>query len=84
MRLFGVTVVAARAGKEQLMKRHRAALAAAVVAAGAIAAGTLAPGAQAWEQCPPGSHDKQYCEHHHHHHHHHHRGDHRAVDIRRE
>ena len=76
-------MVAARAGKEQVMKRKRAALLAAV-AAGAIAAGTLAPGAQAWEQCPPGSHDKQYCEHHHDHHHHHHHGDHRAVDIRRE
>jgi hypothetical protein len=84
MRLFGVTVVAARAGKEQLMKRHRAALVAAVVAAGALAAGTLAPGAQAWEQCPPGSHDEQYCEHDHHHHHHHHHDDHRAVDVRHE
>jgi hypothetical protein len=82
--VLGVTVVAARAGKEQLMKRKRAALVAAVAAVGAIAAGTLAPGAQAWEQCPPGSHDPEYCEHHHHHHHHHHHGDQRAVDIRRE
>lgn len=54
------------------MKRHRAALAV-VVAAGALAAGAgaLAPGAQAWDRCPPGDQDKQYCEHHHHHHHHH-------------
>ncbi len=66
------------------MKRHRAALAVAV-AAGAIAAGTLAPGAQAWgEKCPPGTHDKQYCEHHHHHHHRHRHADHRALDARRE
>jgi hypothetical protein len=85
-------MVAACGGKEQLMKRHRAALAAAAVAAGAIAAGTLAPGAQAWgEMCPPGMHDNEYCEHHHHHHHHHHhwygdlrQGDHRALDAQRE
>ena len=69
------------------MKRHRAALAAAAIAAdalaaGALAAGALAPGAQAWEKCPPGSRDKQYCEHDHHHHHH--RGYLRAADIRRE
>ena len=55
------------------MKRHKVAVAtAAAVAASAFAAGTLAPGAQAWgDKCPPGNHDKQYCEHHHHHHHHH-------------
>ena len=60
------------------MKRHKAAVAtAAAVAASALAAATLAPGAQAWgDKCPPGNHDKQYCEHHHHHHHppHHHHG----------
>jgi hypothetical protein len=77
-----VTVDAACAGKEQSMKRHRAALAAAAIAADALAAGALAPGAQAWEKCPPGSRDKQYCEHDHHHHHH--RGYLRAADIRRE
>ena len=77
-------MVAACARKEQFMKRHRAALAAAVVAAGAIAAGTLAPGAQAWgDMCPPGTHDNEYCEHDHHHHHHHHHGDERAADARR-
>jgi hypothetical protein len=55
------------------MKRHKVAVAtAAAVVASAFAAGTLAPGAQAWgDKCPPGNHDKQYCEHHHHHHHHH-------------
>ena len=71
------------------MKRHRAALAVAVIATGAIAAGTLAPGAQAWEHCPPGSDDGQYCEHHHHHHHHYHHhhdhnGYHYTLHIRRE
>lgn len=53
------------------MKVRSAAIAA--FAAAAIGAGALAPGASAWEQCPPGSHDPQYCEQHHHHHHHHHR-----------
>ena len=52
------------------MKIRSAAIAA--TAATGIGAGTLAPGASAWEQCPPGSNDPQYCEHHRHHHHHHH------------
>jgi hypothetical protein len=50
------------------MKVRSAAIAA--VAAVAIGAGVLAPGASAWDQCPPGSDNPQYCEHHHHHHHH--------------
>ena len=51
-------------GKEQFMKRHRAALATAAVVAGVIAAGALAPGAQAWgDECPPGMDDGPYCEH---------------------
>jgi len=55
------------------MKIRSAAIAA--IAAAGIGAGILAPGASAWEQCPPGSNDPQYCEHHHHHRHHrHHRG----------
>ncbi|MBV9606814.1 MAG: hypothetical protein JO027_16990 [Solirubrobacterales bacterium] len=67
------------------MKRNRAVLAtAAAVAASAVATVTFAPGAQAWDRCPPGNHDREYCEHHHHHHHHHHHGDGRAADVRRE
>jgi hypothetical protein len=75
-------MVAACARKEKFMKRHKAVLAVAV-AAGAIALGTLAPAAQAREECPPGTHDNEYCEHDHHHHHHHHHGDERAADARR-
>jgi hypothetical protein len=52
------------------MKVRNAAIAA--IAAVAIGAGTLAPGALAWEECPPGTDNPQYCEHHRHHHHHHH------------
>ena len=48
------------------MKVRSAAIAA--IAAGAIGAGTLAPGASAWDECPPGNDNPQYCEHHHHRH----------------
>ena len=55
------------------MKFHTATLAA-VSAAVAIGAAALPSGAAAWDnRCPPGSHDKQYCEPPPHHHHHHHR-----------
>ncbi len=55
------------------MKSHIAAL----VAAGALAAlgaATLPSGAAAWERCPPGSQQHEYCEPLHHRHHHHHHG----------
>jgi hypothetical protein len=54
------------------MKLPSAAVAA--LAAVAIGAATLAPGASAWEECPPGNDNPEYCEHHHHHHHHHRSG----------
>lgn len=55
------------------MKSHIGALVAASAVA-AIGAATLPSGAAAWEKCPPGSQQHQYCEPHHHHHHHHHHG----------
>jgi hypothetical protein len=51
------------------MKSHTATLAA-VSAAVAIGAAALPSGAAAWQRCPPGSYNQQYCEPVHHHHHH--------------
>ena len=55
------------------MKVRSAAIA--TIAAVAIGAGTLAPAASAWDECPPGTNNPEYCEHGHHHHHHHHHHD---------
>jgi hypothetical protein len=52
------------------MKVRNAAIAA--IAAVAIGGGTLARAASAWDECPPGNDNPEYCEHDHHHHHHHH------------